>query len=88
VVYTYFLQELTFPIFVKFTNSGLSFSLFYSHLSFYFCFIFLFLEYRVRVSDSHEPQDTENKVEGSRTNDVIQHRYYMLTSCSTYGHLG
>ena len=47
-------------------------------------FIFLFLEHRVRVRS----QDTENKVEGSRTNDVIQHGYHMLTSCSTHGHLG
>ena len=30
----------------------------------------------------------KNKVEGSRTNDVIQHGYYMLTSGSIYGHLG
>jgi len=40
----------------KFTNSGLSFSLFYSY--FYFIFdlfiTFLFLEHRVRVSDGHE----------------------------------
>ena len=50
-------------------------------ISFYFL-IFLFLEYRVRVKS----QDTENEVEGSRTNDVIQHRYHMLTSCSTHGH--
>ena len=28
----------------------------------------------------------ENEVEGSRTNNVMQHRYYMLTSCSTHGH--
>ena len=72
---------------VKFTNSGLSFSLLhFSFLfSFYFIFLnFLFLEHRVRVRS----QDTENKVEGSRTNDIIQHGYYMLTLCSTYGHLG
>jgi len=50
---------------------------------FYFL-IFLFLEHRVRVRS----QDTENEVEGSRTNDVIQHRYHMLISYSTYGHLG
>ena len=31
-------------------------------------------------------QNTENKVEGSRTNDIIQHGYHMLTSCSTHGH--
>ena len=29
----------------------------------------------------------ENEVEGFRTNDVIQHGYYMLISCSTHGHL-
>ena len=32
-------------------------------------------------------QDTENKVERSRTNDIIQHEYYILTLYSTYGHL-
>ena len=58
-------------------------------VSLYFIFnfhflIFLFLEHRVRVKS----QDTENKVEGSRTNDIIQHGYHMLTSCSIYGHLG
>jgi len=30
----------------------------------------------------------ENEVEGSRTNNIIQHGYYMLTSCSIYGYLG
>jgi len=30
----------------------------------------------------------ENEVEGSRINDIIQHGYPMLTSCSTHGHLG
>ena len=72
---------------VKFTNSRLSFSLFYFFIfifiSFYFL-IFLFLEHRVRVKS----QETENKVEGSRTSDVIQHRYHMLTSCTIYGCLG
>ena len=67
---------------VKFTNSGLGFSLL--HFSFSFSFlIFLFLEHRVRVRS----QDTENEVERSRTNDIRQHGYYMLTSCSTYSHL-
>ena len=49
---------------VKFTNSKLSFPLFYSHFHFHFVLFsyFLFLEHRVRVSDSHESQDTENKV--------------------------
>ena len=59
----------------------ISFSIFF-FFSFYFL-IFLFLEHRVRVRS----QDTENEVEGSRTNDVIQHKYHMLTSCSIYGHL-
>ena len=49
---------------------------------------FLFLEHRVRVSDGHESQDVWNKVEGSRTNDVIQYGYHMLTLCSIHGHLG
>ena len=53
--------------------------------SFYFL-IFLFLEHRVRVRV--RSQDIENEVEESRTNDVIQHGYHMLTSCSTHGHLG
>ena len=30
----------------------------------------------------------ENEVESSRTNDIIQHGYYMLISCSIHGHLG
>jgi len=59
---------------IKFTNSGLSF------LYFIFHFHFLFLEHRVRVKD--------NGVEGSRTNDVKQHVYHMLTSYATHGHLG
>jgi len=33
-------------------------------------------------------QDTENKIEGSRTDDVIQHGHHMLVSYSTHGHLG
>jgi len=72
---------------VKFTNSGLSFSLFYFFIfifiSFYFL-IFLFLEHRIRVKS----QDAENKVEGSRTSDIIQHRYYMLTLCTIHSCLG
>ena len=52
---------------------------------FSFCFIiFPFLEHRVRVKS----QDVENKVEESRTSDVIQYRYYMLTLCTTHGCLG
>ena len=50
----------------------------------FYVLIFLFLEHRVRVRS----QDTENKVEGSGTNNVIQHGYHMLTSCSTHGYLG
>jgi len=39
----------------------LYFILIFIFISFYFL-IFLFLEHRVRVSDSHESRDTENKV--------------------------
>jgi len=54
-----------------------------------FCsLIFLFLKHRVRVSDSHELQDAENGVEGSKTNDIIQHGHHMLASCSTHDYLG
>ena len=63
-------------------------------VSFYFIFIFifilfyfiifLFLEHRIRVRS----QDTENEVEESRINDVIQHGYHMLASCTTYSCLG
>ena len=49
---------------------------------------FLFLEHRVRVSDGHESRDTWNKIEGSRTNDIIQHGYHILISCSIHGYLG
>ena len=31
--------------------------------------------------------EAENRVEESRTNDVIQHGHHMLTSCPTRGHL-
>ena len=58
--------------------------IFYFHLFSFYFYIFIFLEHRIRVRS----QDTENEVKGSRTNDVIQHRYHMLTSCSTHGHLG
>ena len=69
---------------VKFTNGRLIFSLFHFLFSFSFHFIiFLFLEHRVRI----RLQDTENKVEGSRTNDIIQHGHHMLASYSTHGHL-
>jgi len=72
---------------VKFTNGGLNFILIFIFILFY-SLIFLFLEHRVTVSNSHESQNTENKVEGSRTNDVIQHEHHMLASCSTHGYLG
>ena len=45
---------------------------------------FLFLEHRVRVRS----QDTENEVEGSRTDDVIQYGYYMLALCFIHSRLG
>ena len=50
----------------------------------FYVLIFLFLEHTVRVRS----QDTENEVEGSRTNDVMQRGYHILTSCSIHGHLG
>jgi len=77
--------------------------IFYFLFSFYFL-IFLFLEQlglglevichtvtSVTIwwcghNIGHKTWETE--VEGSRTNDVIQYRYHMLTSCSTHGHLG
>jgi len=63
----------------------LYFILIFIFILFYFL-IFLFSEHR--VSDSHESQDAENEVEGSRTNDIIQHGYHILTSYSIYSHLG
>jgi len=74
-------------VIVKFTNGGLSFSLFYFFIFIFILFYFLifpFLEHRVRVKS----QDAENKVEGSRTSDIIQHGYHMLTLCTTHGCLG
>jgi len=56
------------------------FILHFHFISFHFL-IFLFLEHRVRIRS----QDIENEVKGSRTNDVIQHGYHMLTSCTTHG---
>ena len=32
--------------------------------------------------------EAENGIEGSRTNDVIQHEHHMLTSYPTHGCLG
>jgi len=79
-------REFERPI-IKFTNSGLSFFLFYfsfcTFILFYFL-VFIFLEHRVRVRS----QDTKNEVEGSRINDVIQHGHHMLASCTTHGCLG
>jgi len=72
---------------VKFTNGGLDFSLFYfsffTFILFYFL-VFLFLEYRVRVRS----QDAKNEVEGSRTNDIIQHGHHMLALCTIHDCLG
>ena len=65
------------------SNLNLSSSQTVDLVSFYFIFLFfLFLEHRVRVRS----QDTENKVEGSRTDDVIQHGQHILASCHTYGY--
>ena len=50
--------------------------------SFYFLIV-IFLEHRVRIKS----QDAENEVEGSRTNDIMQHGHHMLTSYPTHGHL-
>ena len=76
---------------VKFTNSGLSFSLvslyFAPDFLFSFHFIFLFSIFRtnrVRVG----LQDVENEEGEFRTNDITQHRYYMLVSWTTCGCLG
>ena len=57
------------------------FILFYS--LFFSFIIFLFLEYRIRVSDSYESQDMENKEEGSRPKDIIQYGYCYKTSMWT-----
>jgi len=65
----------------------LYFILIFILFSIYFLTFLLFLEYKIRFSDGHELQDAWNEVEGSRTNDVIQHGYHMLTSCSIHGHL-
>jgi len=57
---------------------------FHFHFVLFYFLIFLFLEHRVRGRS----QDAENKIEGSRTNDVIQHGHHILTSCPTHGRLG
>ena len=82
----YFAQLLQMII-VKFTNSGLSFSPFYSTFLFLFCFIFLssiFRTTRVRVGS----QDAENEEGESKTNDVTQHGHHILASWTTHGCLG
>ena len=58
--------------------------IFHFHFHFIYFLISLFLEHRVRVRS----RDAENEVKESRTNDVIQHRYHMLTSYTTHGCLG
>jgi len=58
--------------------------IFHFHFLFILFSYFSILEHRVRIRS----QDIENKVEGSRTDNVIQHRYHMLASCSTHGYLG
>jgi len=86
---------------VKFTNSGLSFYLFYFLFLFLFCFIFyfLFLEklglgligYTVTSvttwwhSHKIDHKTWENLVEDSRTDDVIQHGHHILASWTTHG---
>ena len=69
-----------FDLFVKITESRLSFSYFLIliFIFFWFIFIFLFLELMVR---SH---DARKDIEGSRRSDVIQYVNYMLTSCFIY----
>ena len=91
------------PSSVKTTESGLSFYyfLFYFYFSFDLCFsfsIFRTLELGLEVIDhiSHiwwyghniNHGTWEKVVEGSRTSDIIQYGYYMLTSCTTHGCLG
>ena len=75
--------------------------IFYFYFIFVLFLIFLFLEQlglglevichivtSVTICHNIGHKTWENEVEGFRTNDVIQHGYYMLTSCSTHGHLG
>ena len=76
--YVYYEEPISLDITpIKFTNSRLSFFLFYSAFLFLFHFIFLFSIFRinrVRVGS----QDAENEEGKSRTNDIIQHGHYML----------
>ncbi len=60
--------------------------IFYFLFAFYF--IFLFFLFLVTIKVRVRSPDAENKVEGTRTDNVIQHGHYMLTSYSTYSHLG
>ena len=87
---------------VKFTNDGLSPSLFYFSFLFSFCFTFLFLEQLGLGLISHavtsvttqwhshktDHKTWENLVEDSRTDNVIQHGYHMLASWTIHGCLG
>jgi len=77
------LQEVVFIYFIFLS---------YFYFSFDLLLIFLFLEQLGLGSEviGHNIgyETWENEVEGSRTNDIIQHGYHMLTLCSTYGHLG
>ena len=50
--------------------------------------LYCHISHNMIVWSQHWLRDLENRVEDSRTNDVIQHEYHMLTSCSTHGHLG
>ena len=84
-------------IFVKFKNSGLSFSLFsfsfsilFSNL--FFNFIFLESRVRVRVTICHTIMVTGHEMrEGHRRfwrSDIIQYIQHMLTSFLTHSYLG
>ena len=55
-------------------------------------FYFLFLEQLGLglevIGHNIDHKTWEKEVEDFRTNDIIQHGYYMLTSCTTHGCLG
>jgi len=57
--------------------------IFHFHFHFILFSYFSILEHRVRIRS----QDTGNKVEGSRTNNIIQHEHHMLALCSIHGYL-